>query len=406
MLGRLKFDIESLVAEMLDQIPAELWKSDSTTFLDPALGGGQFVGEIEHRLREYNHSEENIAKRVFGAEQSRMRLNFAVQKHKLVGKYAIGGVDLDYEEVFGLKKFDVIVGNPPFQNSDLPQNNSLWPLFINKSFFQLLREDGYMAVITPTSWMNPSGEVVKRKKEYNPGLVKKNIFEKYKTLIINIDNIGQYFNVGSTFSYYIVQKTKQDSSETTRIKVPGGEINVNFAEEKFIPLQLSINTLSIVKKFFNKPSIGVTNMRGEGFHSSHSKRVSKEKKTGFNFPLADTSAKYKNGQWLWASEKHPYQDIKKVIISESGYLGPMYDNGTLGTTEHSFIIPVSTQKEGERIVELLDSKLYKFVMKVCRWGSANHKYVIANLPGCTSGNVYDYFGLTQDEIDLVENSIE
>ncbi len=66
MLSRLKFAIAPLVKEILDNLPDSIWTSSSTTFLDPAMGGGQFLVEIERRLRVAGHSDENIANRVFG----------------------------------------------------------------------------------------------------------------------------------------------------------------------------------------------------------------------------------------------------------------------------------------------------------------------------------------------------
>jgi hypothetical protein len=47
----MKFEIDELVAEILDQLPSSVWTSNSTTFLDPAIGGGQFVRAVEQRLR-------------------------------------------------------------------------------------------------------------------------------------------------------------------------------------------------------------------------------------------------------------------------------------------------------------------------------------------------------------------
>ena len=47
MLGRLKFEIKPLVNEILDNLPHEIWQSSTTTFLDPAMGGGQFLVEIQ-----------------------------------------------------------------------------------------------------------------------------------------------------------------------------------------------------------------------------------------------------------------------------------------------------------------------------------------------------------------------
>lgn len=116
MLSRMKFEIDSLVNEMLDQVPSSVWASDSTTFLDPAIGGGQFVNAIEQRLRSHGHNDQNIRKRVFGLEDSNLHIRYAVNKHKLVGQYA----KKPYEKFLKLDdtmKFDIIVGNPPFNNA-------------------------------------------------------------------------------------------------------------------------------------------------------------------------------------------------------------------------------------------------------------------------------------------------
>ena len=81
MLGRLKFELTELVNEMLDQLPKSIFESETSTFLDPCMAGGQFVLGIETRLREYGHSDANIAERVFGVAPRELIVNFAVNKH-------------------------------------------------------------------------------------------------------------------------------------------------------------------------------------------------------------------------------------------------------------------------------------------------------------------------------------
>jgi type I restriction-modification system DNA methylase subunit len=113
----MKFEIELLVEEMLDQLPASVWASNSTTFFDPAIGGGQFVRAIEQRLRVCGHSDANIHSRVFGFEESDLHIRFAVNKYNLVGQY----VRKTYEKFFELDntmKFDVVIGNPPYNSND------------------------------------------------------------------------------------------------------------------------------------------------------------------------------------------------------------------------------------------------------------------------------------------------
>ena len=88
MLERIK-DIKELVNEILDSLPKSVWSSDSTTFFDPAIGGGQFVAEIERRLRSHGHSDKNIRNRVYGFEYSTALVDLAVNMNKLVGKYSV-----------------------------------------------------------------------------------------------------------------------------------------------------------------------------------------------------------------------------------------------------------------------------------------------------------------------------
>lgn len=118
MLDRLTERTE-LVNVKLDQLPESVWKSKTTTFFDPAIGGGQFVAEIERRLRAHGHSNKNIASRVYGFEIKPL-LDYAKNRFKLVGTYRVIS---HYFDIFKMenfmKHFDYCISNPPYTDNDV-----------------------------------------------------------------------------------------------------------------------------------------------------------------------------------------------------------------------------------------------------------------------------------------------
>ena len=71
MIGRLKFEFNNLVNQILDQIPEELLING--TVLDPSIGGGQFIKEVERRKRAAGKTDAEIASTVFGIEENVLR---------------------------------------------------------------------------------------------------------------------------------------------------------------------------------------------------------------------------------------------------------------------------------------------------------------------------------------------
>lgn len=68
-------NIDSLVQELLDQIPEEKFKSTDEIFCDPAFAGGQFLYGVADRLMRYGHSVENICGRLYGFESKPVYMN-------------------------------------------------------------------------------------------------------------------------------------------------------------------------------------------------------------------------------------------------------------------------------------------------------------------------------------------
>ena len=111
MLGRLKFDLDKLVEEILNQLPPDVWCND-TTFIDPAIGGGQFVRQIEQRLIQSGIGICKLSSRVSGFETNNMRINYAVNKHNLKGEYGVADFSKECM-IVNIEQMNV-VGNWPF----------------------------------------------------------------------------------------------------------------------------------------------------------------------------------------------------------------------------------------------------------------------------------------------------
>lgn len=108
-------------------------------------------------------------------------------------------------------KFDCIVGNPPYQETNIEgdrkdQASNLWAKFWSICISNLIKENGIVTLITPTSWLSPSADL---KGEYAVDNKKRlwDIFNSYSTYA-DVINVACHFpKVGSTFGYVIVDKS-------------------------------------------------------------------------------------------------------------------------------------------------------------------------------------------------------
>jgi len=343
MLFRLKLDIKKLVNEILDQLPTDTWTSKTTTFLDPCMGGGQFVREIEYRLRRYGHSDENISGRVFGIESNKLGVVYARNKYKLAGTYSVGDfLETDFKDM----RFDVVAGNPPFQRNDSPNSHSLWEKFLERSF-DLVKENGYVSFVTP---------YIGRRKVQR-------FFHDNDVVSYCGIGVDRYFDVGSTFCWYVIRSGKHNIK--TNIMTEAGVFVSEFPNLGFIPNNITKDNLEFLTTMTTGPKLPVRT--DCGIHSVNKEKFSNNSNTKFKYPTQHTSS-----QTRYCSEAPKSLKMKKVICSKSGYLKPWYDNGTTGVTEGSWIIEVKSKKQADQVINFLNSdNVKRFIRLISSNTSAN-----------------------------------
>ena len=263
-----------VVKQMVDMLPKDVW-NDKTVFLDPACKGGEYLREIYDRLmntesmqakypNEIERSIHILQNQIFGIALSRVSLERTTKKLlgygqniRVIPNYigllkakVVGGDDSDKVEYirdtldreFGREmRFDVVIGNPPYQENyqdehSKPLYNLFMQAFLDISDIQIM--------ITPNTYF-----CGKRFRDLRVNLIKHGI-----RTIVNYPISGEVFRGMGTNC--CITECGIGRDETSVIEVENGE-RKDLGKFKFnseLPILLDSNEISILNKM-NKNSI-------------------------------------------------------------------------------------------------------------------------------------------------------
>ena len=287
-------------------------------------------------------------------------------------------------------KFDVVVGNPPYQDPNKGYKGlaTLWPKFSKKAI-NLLKTDGVVGFVTPPSWMSPGSDLLP-------------LFKEKDLKIVDLD-CGKHFKVGSAFSYWILQNSKY--SGTTSVIQNNKVTNFCLSNYEFIPNTVNSTIFSILDKtvFSDKPKFE-SKINSE-CHTQKTDKVSSTEDSKFCYPV-----KHTNSVNVYSAAKHSNFSKNKVLFPLTGTFTPTYDGGTIGTGQNVVWIEVLNEDEGKVLIWFLkESNIMKAITEFCKWSGANTRGVFMDkLPkidltrSWSDQELYTHFNLTQEEIDFVE----
>jgi hypothetical protein len=108
-----------------------------------------------------------------------------------------------HRESESMMKFDLILTNPPFQDSVNRKRtpHKLWIDFTLAVFDRLLADGGSLVQVSPASFRSPSNVVL-------------DLMERHMTRVLRFDNEYHFPEVASTFSDYWIVKQPHDGSPT------------------------------------------------------------------------------------------------------------------------------------------------------------------------------------------------
>ena len=385
------------ISEMISKIPNDLWQKNDLSILDPCCGNGNFSIPIMFELLKY-HDKQTILEEILefnDINESRLE---NVRKVFCSEKYNLQITNHDFITFTNLKKYDLIVANPPYaklleNGKRASKNHNLIKDFIEKALSQL-KPDGYLLFITPDNWMS-----------YADRNLLIEIITSLQIIHLDIHSAKKYFKkIGSSFTWYIIQ----NCAFYKNINISGvwkkKEYNssVLSKQRKYIPLLYN----QIVQNILSKT---IDNITLEKFDVKTSSDLHKYTKAEFIRDEQNNIFKYKlihtPSQTVYSSRPHKFQEGYKVFISTTDKYKVFIDN--CGMTQSIVFILCSNEEQAKKYLQILEHPLYVFINNICRWGNFNNIRILQSFPIPEieySGNhqeIYSYFNITEDEMNYI-----
>lgn len=407
---------------IVDEIPDEFWKRPNLKIFDPSCGKGDFLKVIKEKLESLHFTKEQIGQTLFYADPEEFNVVFtnkileldngfsytikAKPKCKKLKKEWRGEL-ADLEDKLKTMMFDLVITNPPYQSTDEDgarndQAKNLWSKF-TKIAHDNVKPGGIFTLVTPNTWMSPSADVGKGDSGIH---FYQDYFQKYKTLALNINDCKKYFKEGTSFSYFVVEKTEADK-HVTKIKSESDEFDVDLRDVPVLPKQVTKDNIDILNKFFFG---GHTKMDWKGNNlpeaSLNGVDHSDKKSAKYKYPVYSTPAK--GGKYFYRADKMQNFDREKVLLSVSGAYKPVYDDGKTGYDSFCLVNLLKDNESLENVRNVIEHPLYLFAMEQTQLVGWLSKPMVANLPALDftrkmkSQEIYDSFNLTDDQQDKID----
>ena len=405
-----------LVEESLDIFPHLYWFDPHKTWCNPYTKNGIWLAHICLRLMEglkgwekddekrYNHIKNNMLFGYNKQKRNKYRLN----------KLFNGSTENEYKNIFNedflesMRKFDVIIGNPPYQNAN-SNGNKIWPKFITYSM-ELLEDDGILLLLTPKTWINASGSSMSK--------LQNKMLENDISFIDN--DVNEYFSVESDIGYFMMNKSPYKGK--TKIK--------DNDKEYIIELKNGNNPLSEEEIFIDNICSKMENYGNKIEYDKVSTKISRLTNMSKNVLKKEDAVSFeKNDEYKYTIQYTPATQIfaknieiektfyPKVILSSQGdYYNEKHPDKNIFITDNilqglgTLSIKCKNINQCKNVKKYLISKLYIFFVGQKKINGF-HAFVCKMLPKLNPDikwndqEIYKEFNLSEEEIKYVEKSV-
>jgi site-specific DNA-methyltransferase (adenine-specific) len=480
------FTPPALVNQILDLLPSEIWKDKNATFLDPACKSGVFLREIAKRLNEgLKPAIPNLQKRLnhiyqkqlFGlpiTELTALLSRRSVYCSKIAnGKYSVcetfndsqgnlkfervehdwksgrcsycGATQEGYdrgdalethaykfihtdqpEEIFKMK-FDVIIGNPPYQIDADEAGANIVPIY-NKFVTQAKAlKPRFMTMIVPSRWMAGG----KWLDEFRAEMLR----DKSVRVLVDYPNAAEAFpgvDIKGGVCFFLWNRDEKGMCAVTTKRGDSvvGPVKRNLDE--FDVFVRDSRALDILYKVLNRSEKSLKEMVSPrdpfGSELSSNFKNYHAKKQAGDLWLYINQAEKRGETWIKPSivtKNHHLIDAWKVLVPKAGpgnsggHVIPdmvlskplVAKPGSVCTLSYLVVGPLKSEKESESLASYLRTRFIRFLVSLRKTSQDAPRGVYTWVPQqswdreWTDEALYAKYKFTKKEITFIESMV-
>ena len=436
-------------SDRIGGIPLEILRDSESTFLDPSNGIGNFpivtFYILDYQLNKHGKTkefrgEENTKKRqkhivtnmLYMIELNKGNVNTSIKIFKLITNATpniccantIIMTDEKLMSYFGINRFDVIMGNPPYNKGGIRSKvgskegiETIWPQFIYLSI-KLLKDNGFLIFITPNTWIELKANISKEILEYQL-----NYLRSYNVVESHALFSGQSGEI--PLAYFQLEKKHTKKDTYIFDKSLKKFIAFNIYDNRFIPsdgIQIISKLLDVKKKH------GSLNNYYENTQTKKTqpKKTQTKKNTKIETLISDTfSNEYIYPLINIANNKinisytnkcfNNHNNIPKLVFPNFSMGYPLLDiTGILEPAANMMFVVNQTMSNLKKIQELFYTNIVFFIinsLKTKQKFMSNRIFeLLPDITKITSfplkindESLYDFFDFDKVDIECIEN---
>jgi hypothetical protein len=414
----------TLVEDMLNRIPDDAWTHPEYKILDPANGIGNFpvvaFAKLDKGLAEVFPDEKERRKHIvenmlYMTEIDATNLELSKRllakmcgdstcKFNLISQDFLLATDEVLQTRFGVNRFDIIMGNPPYNLGGVTKGGgTVWPKFVKRAF-ELVNPNGYITFAHPPGW----------RKFYDPedrdnqGKIWHKIRENgWNLLYINMSDAPRFVKTKVMTDFYVIQASKSGVPTKYDCKlqdiVTSGDAVIDM---QYIPNLLNDETISIIRKLLSVDGLPINIIRNQSFQPKEAdKNADGIPHYRYTTAKGDKAIYYKK-----YTDVPAYINSPKVMLTFSsttrGQLFAFYSAEQMGTTDNSLYALAETPEIGNRMVGFFNSDIITFLMKITQYSEPpNNKNEFKILNQLKVPESMDVYALTEGEQQIIQRIV-